>query len=100
MIDSLEHETVLVAFMSGNCGPCKIQKQELATLAQRGESLKMLRIDMNQFPKLGTKFNIGKLPCILVLKNKEVIMRADGLITAQDLWDQVQLLLPQQKKNT
>jgi thioredoxin-like negative regulator of GroEL len=94
MINSFEQELVLLAFTSDNCGPCKIQKQELESLAQLDHSLRMLRIDMNQFPKLGLKFNIGKLPCTILVKEKEVVLRADGLITAQELWNQLQLLPP------
>ncbi|GKY95573.1 hypothetical protein MPSEU_000518700 [Mayamaea pseudoterrestris] len=93
MIESFEkHEMVLLAFTSGYCGPCKIQAQELESLAQLDQSLRMLRIDMNQFPRLGSKFDIGKLPCTILIREKEVVLRADGLITSQELSVQIQLL--------
>jgi hypothetical protein len=93
MINSFDDELVLLAFTSGNCGPCKLQRLEWESLAKLDNSLKMLRIDMNQFPTTGSKFDIGKLPCTIIVKGKEVVLRADGLITAQELWDRLQLVL-------
>jgi thioredoxin-like negative regulator of GroEL len=92
MLDSFEHEPVLLSFTSGHCGPCKIQNQELAALAHIDGSLRMLKIDLNHFPQLGPKFHISKLPCTVVMMDKKVALRVDRLITAQDLWDQVQLI--------
>ena len=96
MIDSFDQELVLLSFTSGNCGPCKIQKQELESLAKLAQlrSFKMFRIEMSQFPKLGQKFNISKLPCTIFVKGKEVVLRADGLIMAEELWDRLQTLHP------
>jgi thiol-disulfide isomerase/thioredoxin len=110
-------ETVLIVFTAANCGPCKLQKQELLEFRQRlltsihndgddsnsSESskeaaasvsppplprLKMLSIDTSKWPHVGLSwFQVSKLPCLVVLRDQQVVARLEGLTRADTLLD-------------
>jgi thioredoxin 1 len=86
MLDTFRAEPVLVSFTSGNCGPCKLQKKELATVSQVvGSGFKMFAIDTEKWPNVGSRFKIGTLPCLVVVKEGEVLLRLEGLTLAEDI---------------
>jgi thiol-disulfide isomerase/thioredoxin len=124
LLDSLSspNETLLIVFTATNCGPCKLQKQELSEFRQRLTSehpvgpsgvsdthpddavvaaaqlpsdaaavpLKMLAIDTEKWPHVGLAwFKVSKLPCVVVLRNKRVVARMEGLTRASDLLEHV-----------
>jgi thiol-disulfide isomerase/thioredoxin len=109
-------ETVLIVFTAANCGPCKLQKQELMefrqlllpTTAHGGDGgggtemspprLKMLAIDTSKWPHVGLSwFQVSKLPCLVVLRNQQVVARVEGLTRAETLLELLRPhLLPQQ----
>lgn len=128
LLDSLSspNETLLIVFTATNCGPCRLQKQELSEFRQRLTSerdydqdcrslhhqqhqrddepgirspddvpLKMLAIDTEKWPHVGLAwFKVSKLPCVVVLRNKTVVARMEGLTRAQDLLEHVRPHLP------
>jgi thiol-disulfide isomerase/thioredoxin len=86
MLDTFRSEAVLVSFTSINCGPCKLQKKELAAVSETvGSDFKMFTIDTEKWPHVGSKFKIGKLPCLVVVKEGEVLLRLEGLIKAEEV---------------
>jgi thiol-disulfide isomerase/thioredoxin len=121
LLDSLSgpNETLLIVFTATNCGPCKLQKQELSEFRQRLSNeheqsyhqrdgyddddeerhavtqpsdvpLKMLAIDTEKWPHVGLAwFKVSKLPCVVVLRNKQVVARMEGLTRAKDLLEHV-----------
>jgi len=97
MLDSLDaKEPVLIAFGAANCGPCKLQKQELAAFQKQQQTtssgpIRMLSIDTDKWPQIGSRFDLTKLPCLVVVKNKQVIARLDGLVRADEL---AEVMLP------
>lgn len=86
MLDTFRAEPVLVSFTSDNCGPCKLQKRELAAVSEIvGSGFKMFAIDTEKWPHVGSRFKIGKLPCLVVVKEGEVLLRLEGLTKAEDV---------------
>lgn len=87
MLDAFRGEPVLIYFMSMVCGPCKLQSKELANVKKlMGESaLPVLAIDTERFPHVGARYGIGKLPCLLFVKDREILLRLEGLTKAEDL---------------
>ena len=98
LLDSLT-EPVVITFTAVNCGPCRLQKQELATFKRmlgddhNGNSLRMLSIDTEKWPAVGTRFEVRKLPCVVVLKDKEVVARLEGLTSAEVLVERIRSFL-------
>ena len=90
MLDSFHEELVLINFMAVNCGPCKLQKKELAAVSRAfGRDLHMLAIDTNRWPSVSSRFDVGKLPCLVAMKNGDVLFRLEGLTKAEDVVAQV-----------
>ena len=93
MLDAFMGEPVLVYFSSVNCGPCHLQRQELAALRKINnhhlEGLKIISIDTEKWPHVGSRYHIRSLPCLLLVKDKQVVLRLEGLTTADDLAEQM-----------
>jgi thioredoxin 1 len=87
MLDAYQMEPILIYFSQKNCGPCRLQKKELSTVQKimGDKAFKILAIDTEKWPQVGSRFRIGKLPCLLVLRNKEVVTKLEGLTRAEDL---------------
>jgi hypothetical protein len=47
--------------------------------------MKVLSIDTEKFPHVGTRYEIGKLPCLLFMKDSKVLLRLEGLTKAEAL---------------
>lgn len=89
MITSYADKPLILAFHAVNCGPCKLQKKELATLRNMGLGFQMVAIDTNKWPHIGSRFNVGKLPCTVIVKNGEMQLKMEGLISANVLAEQI-----------
>ena len=94
MLESFHEEPVLVAFTSIHCGPCKLQKKELQTASKMvGEGFKMFAIDTEKWPHVGQKFKVGILPCLVVVKHGQEIVRLEGLTKAEEVVAHLENLL-------
>jgi thioredoxin 1 len=90
MLEAFRGEPVLIYFSSKICGPCQLQRKELATVRTMLDSsnsafIKVLTIDANSFPQVGVRYSVTKLPCLLFIKDGEVLLRLEGLTKAEDL---------------
>ena len=54
--------------------------------------MKMFSIDTERWPQIGTRFAISKLPCLVVVRGGEVVLRLEGLMKAKDVVEQVRTL--------
>lgn len=89
------HEVpLLIAFHAVNCGPCRLQRRELQTLtSMMGDDLRLVSIDTNRWPQVGSRFEVGKLPCLVMMKGGNVMARLEGLTMADDLAKTVKQVL-------
>ena len=89
-----EDELVLINFGAVNCGPCRLQKKELALVQRRlPPKVHLLAIDTNKWPAVGTRFSVGKLPCLVALRNGQVLFRLEGYTTADEVVARVQAMV-------
>ena len=100
MLDSFQEELVLINFMAVNCGPCKLQKKELAAVSQTvgQDACKVLAIDTNRWPSVSSRFEVGKLPCLVAMKNGDVVFRLEGYTKAEDVVARVRSVQQQQQQ--
>jgi Thioredoxin len=93
MLDAYREEPVLIHFSSNLCGGCTLQKKELVNVLRNtmksttnaAFTKKILTIDADMFPQICLRFNVTKLPCMLLVKDGTILMRFDGFTTSRDI---------------
>ena len=82
-------KTVLVDFWATWCGPCKMIAPSVDAIAQEREDVKVCKIDVDNEPELAIRFKVMSIPTLLVFKGGEVVDKAIGLRSK----DQIEAML-------
>ena len=82
---------VLVDFTATWCGPCKTMKPILEELHQTmGESLRILKIDIDRNPAAATSLNVSSVPTLMLYKKGQLLWRQSGVQSAKQLQSIIQ----------
>jgi len=85
---------VLVDFYATWCGPCQMMTPILETVnSQLKGKLKVVKIDTDKYPQLGSKYEIEALPTLVLFKNGQPVERIEGLVPADQLIPRLQAML-------
>ncbi len=77
---------VLADFYSDSCVPCKRLSPVLSQLEQeRGESLKLVKININFDSELAEKFEVQAAPTLIYFKNGEEAARLRGAVKKTEI---------------
>lgn len=89
--DIIQSETpTLVDFFATWCGPCKAMQPVLDQLKhEMGESIRILKIDVDQNQEVAEKFKIRGVPTFVFFKKGEILWRQSGGMTINTLKDKV-----------
>mmetsp|Transcript_53834 Transcript_53834/g.156453 ORF Transcript_53834/g.156453 Transcript_53834/m.156453 type:complete len:162 (+) Transcript_53834:107-592(+) len=94
VLESFPEEPVVIYFSTSMCGPCKLMKKEVAAVKEMvGDELKMFSIDTEKWPQVGSRFQISRLPCLVVFRGGEVKLRLEGVNSAETVVEQMRSLL-------
>ena len=78
-------KTVLVDFYADWCGPCKMISPVIEAVAKENETIKFVKINVDEAQNLAMEYNIMSIPTLVVIKNGEEVNRAVGLLDKSEL---------------
>lgn len=74
----LSEGLVVVDFFATWCGPCKMIAPLLDKFSKEYESVKFIKVDVDQFGEIAQKYEISSMPTVLFAKNGEVANKVIG----------------------
>lgn len=81
-----KEQPVLVDFFATWCGPCQTLSPILKQVKDElGESVSILKIDVDKNPAIATQFQVRGVPTMLLFKNGKQVWRQSGLLSKNDL---------------
>jgi thioredoxin 1 len=94
VLDTFREEPVIIYFTTAKCGPCQLMKKELAAVKQMiGDEMKMFSVDTEKWPQVGSRFEVARLPCLVVFREGEIKMKLEGVNTAEVVVKQIRSFL-------
>jgi thioredoxin 1 len=77
---------VLIDFYADWCQPCKMMPPILKEVrSQMGESVRVLKIDVDRNPQLANALGIQGVPTLMIFKQGKSVWRQSGLVPAHQL---------------
>ena len=84
---------VLVDFWAEWCGPCKLIAPLLDEIAkEKGETLKVAKVDVDQNQSLSARYNIRAIPTLLFFKDGQLRDQVTGMTSKKDLLGRIDAL--------
>ena len=69
---------VLVDFWASWCGPCRMVAPILEEIANERSDVKVCKINVDEEPELAGRYNVMRIPTLLVMKDGQVVKQAVG----------------------
>jgi thioredoxin 1 len=86
-------KAVIVDFWAEWCGPCKMIAPLLDEIAkEKGESVKVAKVNVDENQSLSFKFNIRAIPSLLFFKNGQLRDQVTGMTSKKDLLGRIEAL--------
>ena len=76
---------VLIDFFATWCGPCKMIAPLVEQIANEREDIKVGKVDVDEEGALATAFGIVSIPTLVVVKGGEVVNKAVGYRTKDQI---------------
>lgn len=94
VLKTFHEEPVVIYFGNSNCGPCRLMKKEMVAVKEMvGHELKLFSIDTEKWPEVGSRFDVARVPTLVLFRGGEIQLRLEGLNSAETVVEQVRSLL-------
>ena len=74
---------VIVDFAATWCGPCKMLSPVLEKIADENRNIKIVRIDVDDSPKVSMEYSIRSIPMLMFFKNGKVVDEIVGFVAKE-----------------
>ena len=69
---------VLIDFYADWCGPCRMVSPIVDEIAEENPQYLVGKVNVDAEPELAEQFGVFSIPCLVVMKNGEVISQSAG----------------------
>ena len=76
---------VLVDYYADWCGPCQMLTPILEELSKKNETLKIVKINVDEFQQLAVQNKVLSIPAIKIYKDGKLVNQAVGYQELEDL---------------
>ncbi len=87
--ENFEEETkegvILVDFYAVWCGPCKMMHPIIEELAKENQTLKVLKVNVDEHEELARQFGIMSIPTLMLFKEGKVVEKNIGFMEKESL---------------
>lgn len=71
---------VIVDFSANWCGPCQMLAPVLENISNRNENIKIVRVDIDDSPKVSQRYSIRSIPMLMFFKDGKIVDEIVGFV--------------------
>lgn len=76
---------VLVDFYADWCGPCQMLKPVLEEIAMESNTIKIVKVNVDESPELASEFGIYSIPTLIVFKQGKAVDKFVGFQSKENI---------------
>jgi thioredoxin 1 len=88
--DIINDEVVLVDFFATWCGPCRMLTPILEEISEDRNSIKIVKVDVDECNNLAKTYGIMSIPTLLLFKNGNLVRKTTGFLPKEQLLDWIE----------
>ena len=80
----------IVDFWAKWCGPCRMLKPILHTIADENKEIQLLTVDVDVNGELAAQYDINSIPAVFMFKNGEIVDSFVGVMPENEILEKIQ----------